>query len=527
MLATVAPGAPSGSSATRSPSLVALASSLSTSPHGESFIDLGASVSGGPAGVTHGGSSIAGGAGGITKSPSKRVGLVLDPRAEVLCLGLMASGKFCTRGLAEDAKTCGASSHARKFQPPPSSAFLKDTEVRALCQPVFDLSIMSPAQRLHIQGVHLSADNWTIGFQQVQQRAPPKWLAFEDSPAIMVDTWVSSPSIEILSPTNAKGGILSLIPMLTSFDDSVDSEEGNSHDLDLADDVNYIQKFKARFSSLKSKRARAFIEVESGYSLVAQDLQKLHAASQSQSQTVGQPVELVGEVPESLWHGLSVVHDSVSAVASSVKAQSSSIEALADDQNHLTHSVLALESQAEDISLSVASQVAALTTDLRALEGRVLRLVPLLTHLKKGNPPQSMANPIEPNSIALAVKVTNCEQALVALRRNLEDQLTSQPQISLPNSLALECSIKELHIQMKQLQLKVVGKGVQVANKTFQAFDDVKTWVDTHLPNHWYGLFVDGVSIFEFFSAGHIDAETTYSYFYSQHRTGFKSTFEA
>jgi len=80
---------------------------------------------------------------------------------------------------------------------------------------------------------------------------------------------------------------------------------------------------------------------------------------------------------------------------------------------------------------------------------------------------------------------------------------------------------------MKQLQLKVVGKGVQVANKTFQAFDDVKTWVDTHLPNHWYGLFVDGVSIFEFFSVGHIDAETTYSYFYSQHRTGFKSTFEA
>jgi hypothetical protein len=35
---------------------------------------------------------------------------------------------------------------------------------------------------------------------------------------------------------------------------------------------------------------------------------------------------------------------------------------------------------------------------------------------------------------------------------------------------------------MKQLQLKVVGKGVQVANKTFQTFDDVKTWVDTHLP---------------------------------------------
>ncbi len=51
--------------------------------------------------------------------------------------------------------------------------------------------------------------------------------------------------------------------------------------------------------------------------------------------------------------------------------------------------------------------------------------------------------------------------------------------------------------------------------------------MDTQLPNHRYGLFVDGVSIFEFFTAGHIDAETTYSSFYSQHRTGFKSSFEA
>jgi hypothetical protein len=42
-----------------------------------------------------------------------------------------------------------------------------------------------------------------------------------------------------------------------------------------------------------------------------------------------------------------------------------------------------------------------------------------------------------------------------------------------------------------------------------------------------YGLFVGGVSIFEFFTHGHIEAETTYSSFYNQHRTGFQSSFEA
>lgn len=56
---------------------------------------------------------------------------------------------------------------------------------------------------------------------------------------------------------------------------------------------------------------------------------------------------------------------------------------------------------------------------------------------------------------------------------------------------------------------------MQIANCTFQSFEDVKTWVSAYLPNHHYGLFVDGVSIFEFFTHGHIDAETTYTLFYS------------
>jgi hypothetical protein len=84
-----------------------------------------------------------------------------------------------------------------------------------------------------------------------------------------------------------------------------------------------------------------------------------------------------------------------------------------------------------------------------------------------------------------------------------------------------------LQAEVKQLQLRVVGKGVQIANRTFQLFDEVKTWVTTHLSNHCYGLFIDRVSVFEFFTHGHNDAETTYSSFYSQHRTSFHSSYKA
>jgi len=389
------------------------------------------------------------------------------------------------------------------------------------------LSGFTPAQGLRIQGIHLTSGKWVLLFQQVHQRNPPKWLSFDDSPAITVDTQVGFPSIEILSPANATGGIMSLIPMLSSFDDSTASEDDLGAGVELADVVGYNRKFKSHFASLKSKWSKAFIEVESGYSLLVQDLQNLQSVTQSQAQALGRPVDVAGHIPESVWQGLSEIQETVLEVSSNIQAQASSIDALAADQTNITHSVLAIEGQAEEISASMETQVASWTVDLRALEGQVLRLVPLLAQLKRGTPPTLSVPSGDSNHLALSAKVANCEQAQVSLRERWKSMPITQSPNPFPSSSALDSSIRELQAQMKQLQLQVVGKGVQIGNKTFQTFKDVKTWVDTHLPNHRYGLFVDGVSIFEFFSAGHVDAETIYTAFYSQHRTGFKSTFEA
>jgi hypothetical protein len=124
---------------------------------------------------------------------------------------------------------------------------------------------------------------------------------------------------------------------------------------------------------------------------------------------------------------------------------------------------------------------------------------------------------------AILSRLQSCEEKLLTLETLLHDthlQATVDPRAHHSSSM-LESSLLELQAQMKQLHLRVLGKGVQIANKTFQSFDKVKTWVTCYLPNRRYGLFVDGVSIFEFFSLGHVDAEITYTSFYSQHRTGF------
>jgi hypothetical protein len=437
----------------------------------------------------------------------------------------MTSAKFCTRVLKDGTPHCGAAAHVRKFQPPPSSAFLKDMEVRALCSPAFDLSTFSPSQRLRIQGVQLTAAEWDQLFLQVQQRKPPKWLAFEESPVATISTSAASTVLEILSPTNVEsGGLLSVVPML-SFDESTASGEDMASEMDLAEVTTFIYKFRSQFASLKTKWARAFTEVEAGYGLVVEDLQKLQKICQGQSAIVGSPLTLDGETPPTLWDGLHAVHETVTGVASAVQVQAQSIDALSANQTHLTHSVLALESQADE-STGLADVVSRLTMDLRALENRVLRLVPLLNQLRRNQPSTGIPALDVDSHLVLAAKVENCEQLLQSFRQTLTD-LQDRPNDHIQGTSSFDSRLREVQVQMKQLQLKVVGKGVQIANKTFQTFEDVKVWVDANLPNHRYSLFVDGVSIFEFFTAGHIEAEATYSAFYSQHKTGFKSTFEA
>jgi hypothetical protein len=81
---------------------------------------------------------------------------------------------------------------------------------------------------------------------------------------------------------------------------------------------------------------------------------------------------------------------------------------------------------------------------------------------------------------------------------------------------------------LKLLQQRITGNGVQIGSKVFQSFEDVKTWVRTHLPNRRYGLFVDAVSLLDFISASnHSDADKTFTAFHNQQKTGFTSMYEA
>jgi hypothetical protein len=132
-------------------------------------------------------------------------------------------------------------------------------------------------------------------------------------------------------------------------------------------------------------------------------------------------------------------------------------------------------------------------------------------------PPSSSTPPDVATKISeIQAKVTHLEQVVHGSYRS--------------SSVAhnLDATVRDVQGQLKLLQQRITGNGVQIGTKVFQSFEDVKVWVRTHLPNRRYGLFVDGVSLLDFISAAnHTDTEKTFTAFHNQQKTGFASMYEA
>jgi hypothetical protein len=483
---------------------------------------------------------------------NKKVCLWIPSASSGYCFGVIGQAKFCIKPVTEG-KGCNILVHTtKKFSPAPHFGYLQETEARAWCAPSFDLRSLSSAQLLRLHGVQFTPAEWDDLFINLLANKIPKWLSFENStPSESQTTLLTdlqpSTTEELLSPLahRQSGGLLALVPSL-SFDDSVDTSFADEWpaEADMQFLTASLHKCYQHFSSLKQKWKRAFTEVETSYGMVVQVIQHVHHVTTRLRHDLGSPAVLDGYPDLSAWDGISSLHGQVSSLSATLGDQSTQLLQLDNKHSTLVHSITEVEQVNEDLQTNLMQKISVMESDLQALQLRVFKLIPFLQQLKRGGThsssniaSQSTANTSHhspPNatlssSFSAPLEVLRCVQELesqVAELLSTQDA-SAGTNLGPSSNSALFTQVQELSAQMKQLQLRVVGRGVQIANKVFRSFDDVRAWVGAHLPTRRYGLFVDGVSIFEFFTHGHIDAETTYSSFYSQHRTGFASTYEA
>lgn len=106
-----------------------------------------------------------------------------------------------------------------------------------------------------------------------------------------------------------------------------------------------------------------------------------------------------------------------------------------------------------------------------------------------------------------------------------------QPALVSPCSTALdvndvEARIRTMELLLKSLEKRIVGDGVRIGRFLLQSKDDLQLWLATHIPSNRFGLFVDGVSIFNFLAQPHMDSSENMAHLYNSQRNGFETVYE-
>lgn len=87
--------------------------------------------------------------------------------------------------------------------------------------------------------------------------------------------------------------------------------------------------------------------------------------------------------------------------------------------------------------------------------------------------------------------------------------------------------LNTLEHALKSLEKCTIGEGTKIGRFLFQSKEDLCLWMVTHLPNNWFGLFLDAMSIFDFLAQPHLDTQENMSQLYNSQKNGFETTYES
>ncbi len=303
------------------------------------------------------------------------------------------------------------------------------------------------------------------------------------------------------------------VPSLSFEDESVGSDPIN---LDQAS--SWIREFKRRFSGLKPKWSQAFTDVGANHVLLVKDLQTLHS-------TVSALSTQVGSLPTGDFVGFgSTLWSALGNMARTITDHTTTLASTASAIQDLRQSAIENAEERETGKLHERERLQSIEKCLQVFESRFSKILPILRAAKLSTQGNTSNSVPRADYEVLQWQVAQLTATVDSMQTILWDSGSPSPAV-VPQ--AGNQVIQEIQTQLKQLQHQVVGGGVKIGSKIFQSFDLVETWVKAELPNQRYGLFVDAVSLLDFFSCiGHVDADKTFAAFHNQQKTGFSSMYE-
>ena len=427
------------------------------------------------------------------------------------CLGLIGGGQhFCLKKKAEGEEHCGTSHRGGSFIADEATFYIKSTSTVAFTAPSLPVSRVEEKVAVRFLADHRTIAAWASVFTLFDRDGTPsgettvtRRLEFLEK-----ERQLKTPVKAVRSP-GEDWEDTGLVPSLT-FEPSADDRARWERAYSEPGFVEFLWSLEDGLTNVMDQIPGIHRDLEGNVRTIRDDLEALEAYGKATSQRVGAEIRLGSDD-----------YPTVAAAISSLKSELDNQDEEQGDKWQVMEDELQKAKQASEDNvamLEVARKTVTVMFDrLRQAETAIKRLDESVKTVERTRVTHGSGPSDRPSRVGDG-------WASLIERAGAPGRTVADPT---PEPTRLSAQVKELSDSVRNLELQMEQKGVEVGGVGVRSHHDMAAWVTTHLPEHRFGLFLDAVSILEFLFYGSVSMDGNMKSQDHSEKLGFETLYEA
>ena len=470
--------------------------------------------------------------------------LCLETSADIdaVCGGLTGTGntRFCTKPRHPRPNCCTTTKHqSLKADLKPNSFYIVKNSTSAFVSPTGNMLIMSPSQIKEFRLAQKPLSDWQKIFAVLNNHHPATSTEFVQEETDRKLQLLST-GLPLKTPMRTRSQIKFEDDATAEYHDTVSEDK-----FDLPDDSESAwcalpKSFKEFFTKLvfsiqdisqfQFGLGRDVKALENVNKLVGQDLETLDLNLRTMEDRLGKTIKFNGNEVPNVQRALDGLVDRITTVDNQLQSVNTTLseglfqesqrnEASRNRQLGNWAKITPLLRQVKDV---IRSHLQFPNTSLHS---RIQILEETVLTLRRDN--SNLLQTARKSNLSSIPKQPAFDSLFFDDTSDSPSQAESTPTIhNAPISDELLSRIKTLEEEVSVIHNRTLNDGVRPGEFHFLSMDELCSWVNEHVPQYKFGLFLDGVSIWEYLNTHHQNMQEVMVAFRHTSLVGFATLHE-